>query len=515
MRLTLGWEVAAWMHEHLPDPSALSDADARFSPSDPELDALLDWYALDPSGAFSYRRGALQEAKGWGKSPLAAYMAIAEFRGPVLFDHFEAGEPRGRAWDHPLVQIAALSEDQAASNVYSLIFEALRANDHRAARALGIDEGRGQLYRSGSAGTLAPVTSAAESREGQRVTFGLLEESHLMTRRNGGQALARTMRRNAAKVGGRVFETSNSPELGLGSVAEATLADAERGEPGVLLLAHRPSRLPEPTMTDAELLARLDEVYAGVPWVDRLRILAEVRDPATPWEEAVRYFFNSPAGGSAVLVEPGRWDALAAPGDIPDGARVALGFDGSYNTDGTAIVICDEAGRLRLALLIERKPSDPPGWTVPRREVQGAIADLFARFDVVGMLADPWHWRDELEGWARQYGETIVIEHPTNSVRRFGPAVDRFRTAVAEGRIHHNGDVDLRRHLLNARLVRGRGAAADDGHALYTLEKPGPGRLIDAAVASVLAVEAMAAAPAAKPKFRSNYETHGLTFSRF
>ena len=25
------------------------------------------------------------------------------------------------------------------------------------------------------------------------------------------------------------------------------------------------------------------------------------------------------------------------------------------------------------------------------------------------MLADPYFWRDELDGWARQYGERIVL----------------------------------------------------------------------------------------------------------
>jgi phage terminase large subunit-like protein len=89
-----------------------------------------------------------------------------------------------------------------------------------------------------------------------------------------------------------------------------------------------------------------------------------------------------------------------------------------------------------------------------------------------------------------------VLEHPTNSIRRFGPAVDRFRAALGEGRLSHTGDPDLARHLANARLVRGPGRASDSGHALFTLEKAGPGRLIDAAVAAVLAVEAIATAPA-------------------
>jgi hypothetical protein len=46
------------------------------------------------------------------------------------------------------------------------------------------------------------------------------------------------------------------------------------------------------------------------------------------------------------------------------------------------------------------------------------------------------------------------------------------------------------RHVLNGRLRRvGRD---EDGRGRYTLEKAGPGRLIDALVASVLAYEAAA-----------------------
>jgi hypothetical protein len=503
--MTLGFGVADWLMEHLPSPA---DASAALVLSDGEIDFLAEWFALDPeSGVFVYRRGAVQQAKGWGKSPLSALLAIAEFAGPVVFDGFDAsGQPVGRPWESPLVQICALSESQADSNVYSLIFEYLRANDHKAAIALGLDEGRGRLYRRAGAGKLEAVTSAAESREGQRLTFGLLDESHLATRRNGGAALARTLRRNAAKVSGRVLEVSNAPELGLGSVAEMTLADVAKGEPGILLMADRPSRIPEPTDSDELLLLALGEVYRDAPWVDRQRILAEIRDPASPWDESLRYFLNQPGGGASVLVDPRRWAALASPGGIPDGARVALGFDGSHSMDGTALAVCDESGRIELELLVERDPHDPPEWTVPRSEVHEAVAAAFERYDVTLMYADPFHWMTELEGWAREYPGRVVI-FPTNSFRRFGPAVDRFRVAIAEGAVTHGGttelDRDLSRHLANARMLRGPGRAADDGHQLYTVEKAGPGRLIDAAVAAILAFEAMATAPAVEPERES------------
>ena len=69
-------------------------------------------------------------------------------------------------------------------------------------------------------------------------------------------------------------------------------------------------------------------------------------------------------------------------------------------------------------------------------------------------------------------------------------SVEQFRTKLEQGRLTHDGDVDVTRHVLNARLRKvGRN---DDGRGRYTLEKAGPGRLVDACVAAVLACEAAA-----------------------
>jgi hypothetical protein len=105
------------------------------------------------------------------------------------------------------------------------------------------------------------------------------------------------------------------------------------------------------------------------------------------------------------------------------------------------------------------------------------------------LYADPWQWQSELDTWAEKWPDRIV-EWPTNQVARAAPAVDRFRSAIAEGHVTHDGDGDLTRHLLNARL---RPAGRDhDGRGRYLLEKAGPGRLIDGCVAAMLAVEARA-----------------------
>ena len=126
------------MARHLPSPA---DPSRPLILTDEQAWIVLRWYAVDgDTGEFLHRRGAMEMAKGWGKSPLAGAIALAEFAGPVVFDRWENGRPISKPWHNPWVQIAAVSEDQT-DNTYHALYEMLVANDHRAARELGIDDG--------------------------------------------------------------------------------------------------------------------------------------------------------------------------------------------------------------------------------------------------------------------------------------------------------------------------------------------------------------------------------------
>ena len=487
---SLGWGVLDWLSEYLPSPG---DPTKPLILSDPQAEFVLDWYEVDDAGRFLYRRGELQGAKGWGKSPLGAALSVAEFCGPVRFSHFDsAGEPVGRRWgiegDPPAwVQVAACSEDQAISNVYAMLWAMLAENDERAARALGINLGRTRLYLNASPGAkLEAVSSSAGAREGQRVTFGVLDESHNWLKSNGGHKLARVIVRNAAKMDGRTLELANAHELGEESVAEQTVEAAEAGAPGVFVSARRPSRQPEPEMEDAALRELLEQVYSGSPWVDLDRLMLEVRDPGPPWSEVMRFYFNTPEAGTLAAVDPALWASRKVRRELVPGERLALGFDGSHCQDGTALVACTEDGFLCPIEIIER-PEKVDSWRVNRSVVHRALDSMFETYDVAWLYADPWRWSDELDEWdARWPGR--VVELPTNSNRRMPELVDRFRTAIEEETISHSGDPDFTRHVLNARLRKvGRD---EDGRGRYAIEKAGPGRLIDACVAAVLSYEA-------------------------
>ncbi len=71
--MTRGYEIATWLMATLPSPGDVS-ADLRLTPD--QIEFLADLYRLDGS-RYVHRRASLSGAKGIGKSPLAAMIAIA------------------------------------------------------------------------------------------------------------------------------------------------------------------------------------------------------------------------------------------------------------------------------------------------------------------------------------------------------------------------------------------------------------------------------------------------------
>jgi hypothetical protein len=478
---SLGPLVCRWIGRNLPD---LADPTQPFRLVPWQVDLLNKWYAVDDAGRFIYRRGQARAPKGSGKSPLGAVLAVAELAGPVQFAGWDGrGNPKGRPWDVPVVQILATAEGQAVSNVYSLVERFLSLNDYAAAEALGIDVGKTRLYLKGTPGAeLRPVTSAADAREGQRVTFGLLDESQLLVSASGGVELARTLMRNSAKTSGRVLELSNAYLAGAESVAERTEAAAKAGERGVLLYAITPSRIPEPTEPDSALLELLDEVYKGCHWVDTTRVLEEIRDPAVPWEDAKRFYFNVPGSDVSVFVDPGRWEELEAEAEPTDGKpSITLGFVGTPTF--AALVGCTEANRVFVVEALSQ-----PDHLAIRDTLKLVLDD----YDVKAFYADPKGWTAEIESWQGVLGERCLA-FPASSPRRMAGAIDRFRTAVATGELSQDGDADLASHVGTARIRETRLG--------YTLEAAGEGRPIALAVAACLALEARANVKPAPTKF--------------
>lgn len=482
---------------------------------------VVDYYELDPrSGRRVVRRAALRRPKGAGKSPEGGYLAFAELCCPVLFDGWVDGQPVGRLHPEPWVQLAAVSEDQT-DNVMVWLFEQLADRPDMRARR-GIDLGRSRVYLTDRPGRIEPVTAAAGSREGQRVTFAVLDQTEAWTRENGGRRLADTLRRNAAKMQGWTLELQNAPEPGDGSVADETARASEKAAAGVLF-DDRPAPEVRDLSDTAALHDALRHAYGESAaeaggWVDLPRLVDEIQDPATDPADARRYYLNQATPMARRAFDRQSWAACEQPGVVPDGELVVAGFDGSRFDDATALVACSVvSGRVWLVGLWESDGSDD--WEVPEADVSAAVDELFDRWQVWRLYADPPRWEATVAAWSGRHRYKLprpsspphqrVFEWWTNRPRQIGVACRNVAGAVRAGELVHGGDADLTRHMFNA--VRRQVASRDDeGHPLWTLGKESPSRKIDAAMALVLAWEARMDALAAGAVGRARAKVAGF-----
>ncbi len=488
---SLGWAVLDWAQDtfRVPDGPLVGEP---LRLTDEQATLLVRFYQLDNRGRFVFRRGSVRRAQGWGKSPMLAICALAELCGPSQPDGFDAdGEPVGRPPLTPWVQIGACSEDQT-DNTYSAAY-AMASESDLADSVL--DVGLTRVFLIDQTGRLEPVTAAAGTRLGQRVTFAVLDETHLWTARNGGIKLAATIRRNAGKMDGRTFESTNAFEPGEDSVAERTYNASLKGAPGLLYDSVEAPEVKD--LTDRKAVsAALKVAYGDSKWVDLRRIAAEIADPATDPADARRFYFNQLVSDATRPIDVSNWGTLTdTTRAVVEGSYIGVGFDGSISEDSTVLYGCTAEGHIFEIAAWERPANAPPDWRVPRLEVHEAVADTFTRYRVGRMLCDPPKWWTEIEGWAQEYGEDTVVALDTNSARRFAPACGRFAVSVREGSVSHDGKPGLTLNLAACAKRKVRVADLDeDGRTAFVIVKADT-RKIDRAVGAVLALEAAMTMP--------------------
>jgi hypothetical protein len=503
---TLGWTVGEWIEDFCVIPDG-DHAGEPYRLTDEMWTFLAHFYRLRPDArpgqrapAFAYRRAQLVRPQKWGKGPFSAAIICAEADGPVLFDGWDsAGEPVGRPWPTPLIQIAANSEDQTA-NVYAALQPMIELGP---LADVIPDTGDTRINLPGG-GRIDPVTSRARTRLGQRVTFVVQDETGLWTVASGMVQVAETQRRGLAGMGGRSIETTNAWDPSEDSVAQRTAESRVKD-------VYRDHRLADPRLNyklkrDRRKIHRV--VYGDSAgrrgWVDLDAIEAEAAEIAEKdVAQAERFFGNRVTAGTGTWIERAVWDTRAARRAISGRLRIVLGFDGSDMDDWTALRAETLDGyQFTPTYGPDKRPTiwDPAEWDgqVPRLEVDTAIRDVFAAYDVVRLYADPPYWETEVDVWAERYGDRVVRWY-TNRVSQMHAAAERLVTDVtkADATFQHDGCPLTAVNVGNARK------AARPANR-YVLRKAGPTQKIDAAVSSILAHEAagdaIAAGLAAPPK---------------
>lgn len=461
--------------------------------------------------AFVHRRSQVVAPQKSGKGPWTACIIALEATGPAVFagwadggevyrcaEHgcgcgweyvYEPGEPMGTPWPTPLIQLTAASEDQT-DNVYRPLQMMIKNGPLSSVMKVGQE-----FIRIGEHGRIDVVTSSALSRLGNPVTFVLHDETGTYTQSNGLRRVAETQRRGLAGMGGRSIETTNAWDPSEDSVAQST---SESSRPDIF----RFHRLPPTHLSygDRRERHRIHQfVYAGSTHVDLDAIEAEAaelmeRDRA----QAERFFGNRLVSGSGSYMDVAAWEACEAPEDVPDGSLVALAFDGSDVNDWTGIRLETPGG---YQFTPRYGPDDAPciwdpaafGGQVPRLEVDAAVRELFARYEIARGYFDPPYWESEIDQWAEDLGEKKVIRWYTSRVTRMHPACERMLTDVSktDTEFSHDGCEVTKRHMGNARK-----SARPGGR--YVLAKPSDAQKIDMGVVSVLCHQAAGDAHAAK-----------------
>jgi len=515
------WIVPDWIESHCVQPDRFRRGQP-FELYDWQLWCTVNHYRVKPTAvwrpedpilgpAFHNRRSQIIGPQKTGKGPWSASLVAAEGAGPTLFagwagkddgyacsDHgcgcgweypYQPGEPMGMRWPTPLIQITATSEAQT-DNIYVPLQAMIRLGP--LGDMMRVGEG---FIRIGAEGRIDVVTSNAQSRLGNPVTFPLQDETGLYNDMNKMRKVAETQRRGAAGMGGRTVETTNPFDPSEDSVAQRTFESPSRD----VFRFYRPPPKGLKYTVKAERRKIHRYVYAGSTHVDLDSIegeAAELLEKDPP--QAERFFGNRMVYGAGVWLEGERWDARAGTREVPDGTAVALGLDGSDTDDWTGIRAETEDGyQFTPTFGPDRLPAvwNPAqhNGQVPRLEVAAAVAELMDRLKVVRFYFDPPDWKTEGDEWAAKYGEKRVIRWETYRLVQMHAAAQRLFTDVTkvDSAFQHDGCDFTKVHVRNARKL-------PRPNKRYVLGKPSQMQKIDLAVTSILVHEAAGDITAAK-----------------
>ncbi len=495
--------------------------DAHFDPA-AERDLELPQNAR--GSAFVHRRSQLVRAQKWGKSPLIAFTICLEAVGPALFagwatggevyscsDHgcwcgweyvYQPGEPMGRPWPTPRIQVTATSEDQT-DNTY----DALRPMIELGPLSLIMPRLGNEFIRTPGGGLIEVVTSKGNSRLGARVTFVPQDETGIWLSSNGGHNLAKKQRQGLAGMDGRAMETTNAWNPSEDSTAQRTYES--KAEDIYRDFRQPPRQLRFTNRAERRKIFMFN--YQGAPWVNisAVEALAEEmmeKDPA----DAERFFGNRLVSGDGAWLNMEAFYAKAFDGEdgrplplkVKPRTKIGLGFDGSDNEDCTGFgaetldfyQFTPRYGDNRKALW------NPRDWNgrIPRAEVRAAMAQIASEFEIVRAYFDPEFWETEIDEFAAIYGEKVIIKWPTNRPAQMHAALERYRTDLysADSGLRHDGDPEVAAHSRNA-VTRTRSIDKVTKRRIYILGKPTEHQKFDYAMSRVLAHEAAADAVAA------------------
>lgn len=284
--------------------------------------ALWDWESPRVSSNFFYRRSQVIAPQKTGKGPWLATIMRLEALGPTVFIGFatggevydcsdygcecgwfyeyEPGEPMGMPRPTPLIQLTATSKEQT-DNVYKHLKAMFRADGFASETRTGEE-----FIRLPDDGEIATVTSKAQSKLGNPVTFVGHDESGIYTKSNGMKAVADTQNRGLAGMDARGIETTNCYDPAEKSTAQDTFESPVKD----IFRFYRepPKHLKYKVAADRKKIHKF--VYQGSWWVnlDAIEGLALELIGKGEAAQAERFFGNRMVQGAGAWMPADLWE---------------------------------------------------------------------------------------------------------------------------------------------------------------------------------------------------------------
>lgn len=500
---SLGPQVCAWIEEHL----CFGPGDLRGEPARLDDDKrYLIWrlYEIYPedhpqAGRRRFKRAGISLPKGTAKTEFAAWIAAAELHpdAPVRCHGWRNGEPIGGPVTDPYIPMIAYTEEQSDELAYgalkAILEESPMIRDD-------FDIGLERIMRKRGDGKAVSLSGSPNARDGARTTFQIADETHWWTldklKRAHQTMLANLPKRRLADAW--ALEVTTAYEPGAGSVAESTMeraraiAEGRVKDDGRFFFFHRQASDKHDLETEEGARAAVIEASgSAAEWRDIESIIDLWRDPTTDRKYWERVWCNRPVQTSRKAFDLDAFKGLARPQKVADGSTIVLGFDGARFRDSTAIVATHVGTGYQWLVRCWEQPYGVSDWQVPAEEVDACLEEMFERYNVWRMYADPPYWESWLATWQGRYGDRRVIEWWTNRRKQMSAALKAYSNAIKEGALSHNGDKTLIRHIGNC-YKHELPQRDEDDQPLWLIrkERHDSPHKIDAAMAAVLSWEA-------------------------
>lgn len=456
-------------------------------------------------GRRRFKRVGLSWRKGTAKTEWAAEIAYAELHpeGPVRFDHWEGWDdqsvfPVGRPVRDPYIPMVAYTQDQAEELAFGaltvIVAEGPDADyfDVALERIIRLDGGRPD-------GKAVALSGSPNATDGARTTFQHFDETHR-------QELPRLVAAHETMLGNIpkrpledpwTLETTTAGRPGAGSIAEATHKEAQliaagKIEDPELCYFHREAGPQHDLSTLDGRIAAVAEASEGVGEYGP----GQFREIARQWDRPKadksyleRVWLNRWTRSDLQAFDPIKFADLGTAEPIKPGAFVTAGFDGARFRDATGFVLTDIKTGVQMPFGKWERPEDAgEDWEVPIDEVNQVCADIFEKFDVWMLYADPPHYIETVAQWANKHPDHVE-EWWTNRRRPMGIAAKAYKEAIDTEVLTHTGDADFVRHVGNAGRVE-TNLYDDEGKKVWILGKIRPEVKFDFCMAGVLSWQA-------------------------